>query len=122
MDEEAQLERGIALGEWLTAKRGQRSVRSIAQRAGFSSTYLRQIEAGFDLRKGHRIPVSPSPEILSQLADSLGVDRQEVFRRAGMDADAGSDLPAPSDDVGLLIEQLKEIAVELADAWKRRSS
>jgi hypothetical protein len=83
MEEDEQIERGIALGAWVTKQRGDRSVRLIARHAGFSESYLRIIERGYELKKGHRLPVQPSHDILAHLGDALTVDRAEVFTRGG---------------------------------------
>lgn len=65
------------LGAYLREQReaAQLSLRQLAERAGMSNPYLSQVERG--LRR-------PSAEILSALADALGLSAEALYVRAGI--------------------------------------
>jgi transcriptional regulator with XRE-family HTH domain len=66
---------GHALGDRLRRARQKRSLTEVAGAAGISTAYLQKLEAGA-VRQ-------PSPNVLHQLADALGVKYADLMRLAG---------------------------------------
>jgi transcriptional regulator with XRE-family HTH domain len=113
------MERYVDAGAWLKQQRGQRSVRRIAQVAGFSEAYLRQIEKGYEERRGQRLLINPSVEKLAHLADALGIPRSEItVRYALAAADVEGVPPLSEPDMGTLILQLRATVEEMARLWE----
>jgi transcriptional regulator with XRE-family HTH domain len=67
----------VELGRYLRSVRESRgwSLRNLEQRCGLSNAYLSQLENG-------RVR-QPSPDALQRLADALGLEFQQLMRRAG---------------------------------------
>lgn len=79
----------IRAGEALRAARTNRrpvlSSRKAAALAGMSETRWRQIEQGYELRAGVKVPVSTTVDTLGRMAEAVGLDPATLVTLAGMD-------------------------------------
>lgn len=76
---------GQALRAARTSRRPALSFRRAAARAGLSETRWRQIEQGYELRAGVKVPVSTTVDTLGRMAAAVGLDPAAVVTLAGMD-------------------------------------
>lgn len=74
------------LGPVLEAARLDRELatKEAARRAGVSDTLWRNLERGYELRKGVRFDVSPRPETVIKVARVVGVDTTRALELAGL--------------------------------------
>jgi transcriptional regulator with XRE-family HTH domain len=112
MDQETQIAQWIEVGRVAQSARRSRSVRSVAKAAGISEGYVRQIERGYQVVAGQRLPINPSTDKLVALAGALDLDVAEFLALAGRDPSEAQ--PAQrSSDVAAIIASLHELIDEL---------
>lgn len=58
-----------------------------ARLAGVSDTLLANLERGYELKGGHRIPVSPKPATVLVVAQALGIGARKALEMAGLPTD-----------------------------------
>jgi transcriptional regulator with XRE-family HTH domain len=85
------------------------SIRAAAREAGFSEGRWRQLESGYELRQGQRIPVNPKPITIVQAADALGVDACKALALAGIEADLGKIRNSQYTALSKSMEDLKRV-------------
>lgn len=92
------------------------SMREAARRAGLSESHWRHVEAGYELKGGHRIPVKASAGTLARMASATGVTPAQL-RDAGRD-DAAALLAEAGElaETGV-IRGLAPAEVELVEAF-----
>lgn len=71
------------LGDFLQTYRKEHnlSLRDFAEKSGISHSYLNRLENGYDVRSGK--PVTPTVEILQQIARSLNMDLGKILEISG---------------------------------------
>lgn len=95
---------GNALRAARTGRRPILSGRKAAARAGMSETRWRQIEQGYELRAGVKVPVSTTADTLCRMAAAVGLDAAKIVALAGMDPRVASFIADISDpDKGELL-------------------
>lgn len=95
------------LGPVLEAARIERglSTREAARRAGVSDTQWRNLERGFELRKGTRLEVSPRVDTVAKVARAIGLDVKQALELAGLPT-VDADVPPDPDLSGVSDEAL----------------
>ena len=99
------------------AKYGERSGRRVADAAGISEGYLRQIEVGYESKRGHKIPVHPTPFVLRAVSDLVDLDPALILERAGYGPEEGAaPRPAAAEELDTvsIIERMQELLGHLA--------
>lgn len=97
------------LGPVLERERVQRGMatREAARRADMSDTMWRNLERGYEIRKGVRFPITPKPETVAKAARAVGVAIDVAFPMAGIDVElAQHHQQEPVDLAGVPDEQL----------------
>ena len=114
MDQEAQIDRSMEVGRVAQSARRSRSIRSVAKASGISEGYVRQIEKGYQVVAGQRLPINPSTDKLVALANALNIDVAEFLALAGRDPDEVESFQRPDDaDDADIISLLHELIDEL---------
>ncbi len=75
------------VGRLLRKARGRRSIREVAKAAQISEGWLRQIERGYELTGGVRVPARPSDKVLLRVAVVVGMRPEFVFQAMGRPID-----------------------------------
>jgi transcriptional regulator with XRE-family HTH domain len=107
------------LGPALEQARTSRGLatREAARIAGISDTQWRNMERGYELRKGNKIAVSPRADTVERAARVVGLNVEQALRLAGLEVslpdlaehDTGPDLSAV--DLDDLLGELRRRAV-----------
>ncbi len=106
-----------SIGEYIREQREQAkiSMRQLAQSAGVSNPYLRQIERG--LRK-------PSADILQQIAKGLRISAEALYVQAGILEDRPADSGVRSALLAdpQLSERQKQVLMEIYESFRRENA
>jgi len=86
------------------------SFRRAGELAGISASRWQQIEQGYEIRGGMRIPVSTTEDTLSRMAHAVGLDPVEIVALAGMDPTQATRFDEPS----TAVQQARQM-LELAE-------
>lgn len=108
------LEKWKAVGELIAQARDERPVRPLAKKAGISESYWRQIEKGFEVKRGTEFAVNPSEEVLGMMATVIEADIGAIFDAAGLDFDPSRKYE-PIMTVEDRLERLERQVSEIAD-------
>ncbi|CEG25966.1 helix-turn-helix domain-containing protein [Bacillus sp. B-jedd] len=96
------------LGNLLRKLRGEKSLRSIAEKTGLSHSYISDVESGY--RRGTKKPLNPSPETLKRLASAYDYPYEKLMEIAGY---INSDVSNTSSLPELSAKDKKDIAKDL---------
>jgi transcriptional regulator with XRE-family HTH domain len=79
--------------DWPLGAEIERAVKRIGSRkeaarlAGVSDTLLSNLERGYEVKGGHRIPVNPKPLTILSVAQGLGIGARRALEMAGLPTD-----------------------------------
>ncbi|MEU3013407.1 helix-turn-helix domain-containing protein [Nocardia asteroides] len=64
------------------------SKRQAARKSGISEGRWRQLEDGWEVTRGAKIPVRTTPETIVQIAHAMAIDAEQLLKAAGIDPGA----------------------------------